>query len=180
MTTKSPLSTLLGACLAGLLVMACSPMKEPAQAALADATSVLQKVAPDAEKYAPEQYAQVKEQVTGMQAAFDKQDYQAVLNTVHKLAPALKTLAETVANRKRDAAIALKAQWTSLSADLPKSLAALEARLAEVRKTHRLPKGVSKDALPDADAAIADAKLLWSDAQGALTAGNVEDAVAKG
>jgi hypothetical protein len=180
MTKMFKRSTLLAAVLAGFVILACSPMKEPAEAALADANAALQQVAPDGLKYAPAEYATVNEQVTAMKAAFDKQDYQAVLNMVHKLAPNLKMLAGTIANKKSEATMALKDQWTHMSSDVPKSIAAVETRIAELSKTHKLPKGVSKDALAGAGAAADAAKQGWSDAQSARTSGNIEDAVAKG
>lgn len=172
-------SRLLAAVLAGFVIVACSPMKDPAEVALADANAALQQIAPDGQKYAPTEYATVSAQVAAMKAAFDKQDYQTVLNTVRKLAPDLRLLAETIANKKSEARIALKDQWSRMSRDLPKSIAAVEARMAELGKARKLPKGVSKDALAGAGAAVDAAKQGWSDAQSARTSGKLEDAVAK-
>jgi hypothetical protein len=155
-------------------------MKDPAEAAIAEATNVMKKIEPDAQKYAPTEYAALHEQVAVMKAAFDKQDYQTVLNTVRKLTPAVRMLAETVANRQRDARHALKQDWKALSGDTPQALAAVEARIAELGKTHKLPKGVAKDALAGAGTLVGAAKQDWSDAEAAQQGGNVEDAVAKG
>ena len=166
--------------LAAFVAIACSPMKDPAEAAIADAKNALEKVGAEGQKYAPDQYAAVEEQIAAMKTAFDKKDYEAVLNMVHKVAPNLKLLAETVVSKKNEARIALKDQWAKLSTDLPKSLSAVETRLAELNKTHKLPKGVSKDAVAGAGAAVDSAKQGWNDAQSARTAGNLEDAVAKG
>src|SRR3974390_1272755 len=173
-------SGLLGAVLAGLLLVACSPMRDPAEAALADANAALQKIAPDGEKYAPTEYATVKEQVAAMQTAFDKKDYEAVLNMVHKLAPNLKLLAESINNKKSEAMIALRDQWKTMARDLPSSVSAVETKIAELSKARTLPKGVSKDAVAGATAAVAAVKQAWSEGQSARTAGNTEDAVAKG
>ena len=181
MTTLFPRSRLLGAVLAGLLMVACSSaMKESAQLAIADADKALQRVSTDGQKYAPDQYAIMSEQVTAMKAALDKQDYQTVLNTVHKVADSVKTLKSAVATKKYEARAVLDVQWSSMSRDVPKSLSAVEARVADIKKTHRLPKGVSKDALAGAGAEVDAAKQGWSDAQSAKTSGNVEDAVTKG
>ena len=180
MTTILQRSRLLGAVLLGLVMAACSPMKDPAEAALADANAALQRVAPDALKYAPTEYAAVNDQVAAMKAAFDKKDYEAVLNMVRKLGPDLRLLAETVNSKKGEAMIALKDQWSRMARDLPKSFSATEARIAELSKAHKLPKGVTKDALAGAGAAVDAAKQGWSDAQSARTSGNIEDAVTKG
>ena len=180
MKTMSLHSRLLGAVLAGLIIVACSPMKDPAEAALADATNALKKIAPEAEKYAPTEYAAVKEQVASMNAAFDKKDYETVLKTVRQVGPNLRALAQTVNENRRTATIALREQWSGMSGDLPKSLAAVEAKVAELTKSHKLPKGVSKDALAGAGTAVDAVKQGWTDAQSAKTSGNLEDAVAKG
>jgi hypothetical protein len=180
MTKTFQRSRLLAAVLAGFVILACSPMKEPAEAALADANAALQKVAPDGVKYAPAEYATVSEQVATMKAAFDRQDYQTVLNMVSRVAPNLKLLAGTINNKKSEAVIALKEQWATMSRDVPKSIAAVEARIGELGKARKLPKGVSKDALAGAGAAVDAAKQAWSESQKARTSGHVEDAVAKG
>ncbi len=182
MTTMFQRSKLLASALvlAGLVMVACSPMKEPAAAAIKDATTTLQKIAPEAMKYAPAEYAAVNEQVVGMQTAFDKKEYDSVINTVRKLAPNLRLLAEKINNNRRDALIAMKEQWKNMLVDVPKSLAVVEARIAALGKSHALPKGLSKDALAGAGSTAAAVKQAWSDAQSAQSAGNVEDAVAKG
>jgi hypothetical protein len=180
MTTTFQRSGLFGAVLAGVLLVACSPMKEPAEAALADANAAMQKIAADGQKYAPTEYAAVNEQFAAMKAAFDKKEYESVLNMVHKLAPNLKLLAETINNKKNEAMIALKDQWKNTARDLPGSLSAVETRIAELSKARTLPKGVSKDALAGAGAALEAVKQGWADAQSARKSGNLEDAVAKG
>jgi hypothetical protein len=180
MTTIIQRSRLLGAVLAVFVMAACSPMKDPAEAALADVNAAMQKVGPDALKYAPAEYANVNEQVAAVKAAFDRKDYETVLNMVHKLAPDMRLLAETVASKKGEAMMALKDQWKNMSREVPKSFSAVETRIAELRKTRKLPTGVSKEALAGAGAAVDAAKQGWSDAQSARTSGNVEDAVTKG
>ena len=180
MTKTLQRSRLVAAVLAGIVILACSPMKEPAEAALADANAALQKVAPDGLKYAPTEYATVSDQVATMKAAFDKQDYQTVLNMVSRLAPNLKLLAGTIANKKSEAVIALKEQWAGMSRDIPKSISDVETRIGELGKAHKLPKGVSKDALAGAGGAVDAAKQAWSESQSARSAGKMDDAIAKG
>ena len=180
MTTMFQRSRLLGAVLTGLVIAACSNMAEPARMAVADMETTLQKFGTDGPKYAPDQYAIVSAQIVAMKADLDKTDYQAVLNMVHKIAPNMKSLAYTVANKRDEARVALDGQWSGMSRDVPKSLSAVEAKVADLKKSHKLPKGVSKDALAGAGAEVDAAKQGWTDAQSAKTSGNVEDAVAKG
>lgn len=181
MTTMFQRSRLPGAVITIFLMAACSnSMKEPAQMAIADANAAFQKFSIEGPKYAPDQYALVSEQLAVMKAGLDKQDYQGVLNMVHKVAPNMKSLANAIASKKDEVRVALDAQWTGMSRDLPKSLLAVEARVATLKKSQKLPKGVSKDALAGAGAEVDAAKQGWSDAQSAKSSGKVEDAVEKG
>ena len=180
MTTMFQRSTLYGAVLAGLLIAGCAPNKQPAEMAIADANTTLKKASDDGQKYAPEQYAIVSEQVVAMRAAFDKQDYNSVLNMVSKLGTSLRSLGEAISNKKADARVALRDLWSGLSRDVPKSLLDVESKVADLKKAHRLPKGVTRDAFAGLGAKIDAAKQGWGDAQSAQTAGNLEDAVAKG
>lgn len=180
MTTMLRRSRLLGAVLAGLVIVACSDTREPAGKALANVNAVLQKFSTDGPKYAPDLYASATEQSAAMKADFDKGNYQAVLNVAYKLAPSINTLASTIASKKGEAMVGLDDQWTSMSRDMPKSLSAIEARVADLKKSHKLPKGVSKDALAGASAEVDAAKQGWNDAQSAKTARNLEDAVTRG
>ncbi len=171
---------LFAALLACVALAACSPMKDPAEAAIADATAALKKIGPEAQTLAPTEYATVNEQITAMKAAFDKKEYESVLNMVHKVAPSLKLLAETVTSKKGEALTKLKDQWRHYVADVPASLTAVEAKATELGKARRLPKGVSQEAVAGAGPAIDAAKQAWADAESAKKAGHLEDAVAKG
>jgi len=166
--------------IAGAWVVACSPMKDPAEAAIADASNALAKVGADGEKYAPAEYQTVKDQIAAKKAKFDRKEYEAVLNDVHNVAPSLRMLAETVVSKKGEARIKLKEQWNGMATAMPASVSAVETKIAEIGKTHKLPKGVNKDAVAAAGPALDAAKQGWADAQSAKTAGNLEDAVAKG
>jgi hypothetical protein len=158
----------------------CSPLKDPAEAAIADANAALAKVGTDGPKYAPNEYQTVSDQVAAMKTAFDKKDYETVLNTVRNVGPNLRVLGEAITDRKRQARIALGEQWTAMSHDVPGELTAVEARVAQLRKGHPLPKGVTADAVAGAGAAVDAAKQGWSEAESSRKAGNVEEAVDKG
>ena len=180
MPTIVPCSRLLGVVLAGLVMVGCSDTREPARKALSNVSAVLQKFSTDGPKYAPDLYASATEQVAGMKADFDKENYQAVLNVAYMLAPKIQTLASAIASKKGEAMMALDDKWTGLSRGMPKSLSAVETRVADLKKSHKLPKGVSQDALAGASAEVSAAKQGWTDAQSAKTSRNLEDAVTKG
>jgi len=179
MTMMKPRSMFAGTVILGLLFAACQNLQEPATKAVTDATATLQALSTDAQKYAPEQYSQVSAQVADMKAALDKKDYQGVINMAPKAAASMKALREVAAAKKNEAMEALSSEWASLSNSMPSAVGAVESKLAEFKKTKKLPAGVTKDAFAAAPAALDDAKKAWADAQSASGAGNVEDAVAK-
>jgi len=180
MTARFLRSCVLSALVLVATLAGCSPLKDPAEAAIADANAALAKVGTDGPKYAPNEYQTVSDQVAAMKAAFDKKDYETVLNTVRNVGPNLRVLGEAITDRKRQARIALGEQWTAMSRDVPGALTAVEARVAELRKGHKLPKGVTADAVAGAGAAVEAAKQGWSEAESTRKAGNVEEAVDKG
>lgn len=157
-----------------LLVGACSSQMEPAQQAIAGIDSAVASASPDAAKYVPDEFATVQAKLTELKAAFDKKDYVAVLAG----APALLTEAQNLlgdAALKKEAVIkAMSGEWTSLVATVPAVVAAVGKRVAMLGKSAHLPAGVD---LAAAKTSLADATALWSKAQAAFAAGNVEEAV---
>jgi hypothetical protein len=179
MMTKFSRSRLVAALLAGLVLVACANLEDPARKAVADADAALAKIGPDAQKYVPDQYTAVSEQVADMKAALDKKNYQAVLDAAPKVATSMKALADSAQAKKNEVTEALDTQWTSMAAAFPKSVAAVQAKLADLKKAKKLPKGVTKDTITNADAQVAAVQQSWTDATAAQGKGDLEGAVAK-
>ena len=167
------------ALLAGLALAACANLQEPAKKVLADVEATVTATSADAEQYVPDQYAAVKQKLADMKAAFDKQDYKTVIEGGPALMTEAKGLADAAAAKKREVLEALNTQWTAVAAQVPQTLTAIEARLATFKKTHKLPKGVTKDAVAAANAGLADLKSSWADATSAFGAGNLQGALDK-
>ena len=165
--------------LAGLAVAACTNLQEPAKKVLADAEAAISATSADAEKYVPEQYSTVTQKLADMKAAFDKQDYKAIVTGGPALLADAKALADAAAAKKSEVLEALKKQWTSFAADLPSAVAAIEARIATIKKTHKLPKGVTKDGVASATAGVAEVKSAWAEATAAFGSGNIQAAIDK-
>ena len=92
-----------------------------------------------------------------------------VLNAAQSLAPA--------AAARKDAMLrALNDTWTDLAAEIPAQVAAVQTRLDQLAKQSgkRVPAGVDLDA---SRTAIGNALSLWSKAQAAFAAGNMDEAV---
>jgi len=157
-----------------LVLGACSNQMEPAQQAIANIDSAIASASPDAGKYVPDELATVKGKLADLKAAFDKKDYVAVLAG----APAVLSEAQNLlgdAALKKDAVIkAMGGEWTSLAATVPPLVAAVSKRVAMLDKLKHPPAGVD---LAAAKTNMADATALWSKAQAAFAANNIEEAV---
>lgn len=169
----------LTALVATLALAGCANQMEPAQKALAEVESTLSAAQADAAKYAPDQLRAVNDRLAELKAAFDKQDYKAVVAGAPALLGEARSLADAAAAKKTEFAEALKGQWTSLSAALPQQVTEIETRLGVLEKARRLPDGISKDVLTNARAGLDQAKTLWGEATAAFGAGNLEEAVTK-
>jgi hypothetical protein len=168
---------LLAAFAAGLVLAACANQMEPAKKLLADVEAAVTAAGADAKQYVPEQVASVNQKLAELKSAFDKQDYKTVITGAPALLTEAKGLADAAAAKKKEVLEALGAQWTQLAADLPQSVSAVEARLATLAKTKKLPAGISKDGVAAAKAGLAEAKTAWDGAKAAFASGNVQGAL---
>jgi hypothetical protein len=159
-----------------IALAACAGNKEPAQKLMADIEAVVMAASPEAAKYVPDQLAAVQTKLEALKASFDKQDYAAVVMD----GPALLGLASSLATdaaAKKDAVLhALNDQWTGLAGSLPEYVTALRNRIEFLSKksSKKLAAGIDLDS---AKAGVADAASLWSKAQAAFAAGNLDEAV---
>jgi hypothetical protein len=169
----------LAAAAAGLALVACANQMEPAKKMLGDVEAAVTAAGADAQQYIPEQVASVNQKLGELKAAFDKQDYKTVIAGAPALLVEAKGLADAAAAKKKEVLEALGAQWTSLAAELPQSLSAVEAKLATLAKTRKLPAGVTKDGIAAAKGGVAEAKTAWDEAKAAFGAGNVQAALDK-
>jgi hypothetical protein len=167
------------ALLAVFVLAACGNQMEPAQKALSEIESTLAASSADAVKYAPQKVEEVNGKLAELKAAFEKKDYKAVVMGAPALLADAKALATEAAAKKDEYVKLLGEQWTKLSAGLPQATAAIEARIAELKKTRKLPAGVTKDAVAAAGPALEQVKATWTEATAAFGEGKVEDAVMK-
>ena len=159
---------------AALLLGACANQMEPAQKAIAGIDSAISAAAPDAGKYIPDQLTAAQKKLADLKTSFDNKDYATVLTG----APALLTEAQGLLGaamiKKDEVAKAMAAAWPAMAAALPGLVASVTTKVAALAKSKHLPAGVD---LAAAKTSIADAGSLWSKAQAAFAAGNIEEAV---
>ncbi len=176
------LSVWLLAALAAALVSGCANQKAPAEQAVATAGTALAAVRDDAQKYVPDQLQSVEDQLHSLKDSFAKGDYRSVLTSAPTLTASIRSLKEAAEAKKADAEAALakaKDAWGPMSTEVPKMVDAIQGRLTAIEKSHRLPKGVTKDGVAAAKSGVDSLKSTWADAASASASGDFTTAMAK-
>ena len=176
------LSHWLLAALAAALVMSCANQKAPAEQAVAVAEAALAAVRDSAQKYAPDQLQAVEDQLKGLKDSLAKGDYKAVLTGAPTVNSAINSLKDAAEAKKADADAAsarAKDAWGPVSADVPMMIEAIAKRVDSLSKSHRLPKGVTKQGLAAAKSGLDSLKSQWTEATSAATSGDYTTAMLK-
>ena len=151
---------------------ACSGEKDSAQKLLVDIEEVQAAATPEASKYVPGELNQVRDRLAELNSAFEKKDYAMVVQRAPEVLSAAQALATDAAAKKDELLKGLNEDWANLAELLPNEVLAVQARLEQLAKKPK--KGLD---LEGARAAYADANSLWSKAQAAFAAGNLDEAV---
>ena len=173
------MNTRIGALAALVLLVAGCSQKDPAAEAIDAAEGALEAVYEDAQKYVPERYAEVKAELESARAAFDEERYTDAIAAVKDVPAHAEELAKASVEAKQKRLADLNSEWTRLSGSLPGLVAGIETRLGELGKMRKLPKGMDKQLLEEANAAFGSAKGAWDEANAAFMAGDFEAAVAR-
>jgi hypothetical protein len=165
--------------LAAIVLAACAGQKEPAQKLIADIEATATAASAEASKYVPDELADVQTKLDALKASYAKQDYAAVVAGAPAVLGAAQSLATDAAAKKDAALKALNDQWTGLAGSVPGQLTAVNSGIEFLGKkaNKKLAAGVDLDA---AKTGAAEANSLWSKAQAAFAAGNLDEAVATG
>ncbi len=163
--------------IAAVLLASCAGQKEPAGKLLGDIQATVIAASSEAAKYVPDQLADVRTKFDALKAAYDKQDYAEVVTNAPAVLSAAQGLATAAAAKKDEILKALDEQWTGLAGALPGYLAAVQTRIDQLSKKsgRKPPAGID---LAAAKSGVDDAASLWSKAQAAFAAGNLDEAVA--
>jgi hypothetical protein len=169
--------TLLAALAATISLAACS-QKDPAGEAIAAAENALNAVYEDAEKYVPERYAEVKKGLEAARAAFGEERYADAIAAVKDVPTQAEALAREAAAAKEQRMAEMNADWARISGSLPDLLAGIGGRLEDLGKLRKLPDGMDRQLLEEANAALSSARQAWEEAGAAQARGDLEAAVA--
>ena len=167
---------------AAVFLAACANQKEPAENAVAKIEASLNEVRADAQKYAADQLKTVDESVNRLKQNLANKDYSGVVVGAPSVASAVDDLKSTVATAKADAEAnmaAAQTEWNELSASVPPLVEKLQARVDQLAKTHKYPKGMDKAAFEAAKTAFENLKTEWTEAGNEFTSGQAGNAVRK-
>jgi hypothetical protein len=161
---------------AAVLLAACAGQKQPAEKLIGDVEATVIAASAEAAKYVPDQLADVQSKLGALKAAFDKQDYAAVLSGGPAVLSAAQGLATAAAAKKDEVLKALNDEWTGLAGAVPADVTALQSRIDLLGKksSKKMAGGIDLEA---AKAGVSDATSLWSKAQAAFASGNLGEAV---
>jgi DNA repair exonuclease SbcCD ATPase subunit len=159
-----------------LLAAGCGTgQKDATEAAINAAQAAIDAVQSEAAKYVPDQLQAAQNSLQQAKDALAKSDYRAALSSAKDAASKARELA-TAAAAKRDE---WTKEWTDMSATMPKSLDQIKARLNAYSHGARLPAGMDKTALDEAQTQYDQLKQNWADASAAASQGHLGDAVNK-
>ncbi|HTD74493.1 MAG TPA: hypothetical protein VK652_13275 [Steroidobacteraceae bacterium] len=159
-----------------IALAACTGQKVPAEKLIAEIQQTVTAASDEAKKYIPEQLMAVQTKLDDLKASFDKKDYPAVVTGAPPVLDAAQSLATAAAAKKDEMLKALNDKWTALAGSVPGYMTAVQNRIDALGKksNKKAAAGIDLDA---ARSGVSDASSLWSKAQAAFAAGNMEEAV---
>jgi len=167
---------------AAAILAACANQKEPAEQAVAKVEASLNEVRADAQQYAADQLQAVDTSVKRLKDNLAKKDYRAVVMGAPSVASEVDSLKQNVATAKADAEATLAAAQTEcndLTASVPPMVEKLQARVDQLTKTRKLPKGMDKAAFDSAKTNFESLKTEWTEAGTEFASGQAASAVRK-
>lgn len=158
----------------GLLAWACS-QKVPAEEAIGAAQTAFDEIKSDARVYVPEQAQAVEDALTAVKGVFDAGNYEQAISDAKALADKVNALKEASEAKRKQ----LGDSWTQMSESLPPAVEAIQARVTELSKMRRLPKGISKDQFESAKNGLDEITQTWSAASAAFEGGDLVGCVSR-
>jgi len=165
------------AALLAIILAGCSAQKNSAQNLIVEIEATLAAAEPEAAKYIPEQLSEVRTELAGLRAAFERKDYAGVVSSAPGVLGTAQSLATAAAARKDQILAALNDDWANLAATLPGEVTTLQGRVDLLGKKSGAKPARGIDAAA-ARSRMDDVTALWSKAQAAFGAGNLNEAVA--
>ena len=164
------------------LFAACSSQKEPAENAVARLDTTLEALRTDAEQYASDQLQSVQTSMDRLKEYLERQDYAAVTRTVPRVAAEMEALREATETAKSNAVAMLaeaQSEWDALNESVPPMVEKLQARVDQLARSRKYPKGMNKAQFEAAKSELETIKNEWLEAGDEFASGQAGDAVRK-
>jgi len=164
------------------ILAACANQKEPAEQAVSKIEMSLDGIRTDAQQYAADQLQAVDTSVSKLKERLAQKDYGGVVMGAPSVASEVDALKNTVAAAKADAEATLAAaqtEWNDLSSSVPPLVEKLEARVNQLSKSRKYPKGMDKAGFEAAKSGFDALKTEWTEAGSEFASGQAANAVRK-
>ncbi len=158
-----------------LFAAACSGAKGNAEAAITAADKAVAAVPADASKVAPDELKSLTDAVAAARDQVTKGDYEAALGAVKDLPGRASALAASLPAK----ATAMKATLDTLAVAMPRNLTAIKAKLDQLGKSKKLPKGMDAQQVQGAKDTYAAASEAWSGVMAMVQSGDLAGAMGK-
>jgi len=163
---------------AAMMMAGCGGSRGTAQSVIGQADGALATAKEEASVIAPEELKAAEATLAHMKQSFEEREYKVVVADVPKFNDQLTALKEAVAS-KQTAEAAAAVEWSTLNAEVPKAVEAIQARVDSL-KPAALPKDVTKEELETAKTELETMKTTWAEATAAASAGHTAEATDKG
>lgn len=158
------------------LASGCAGAKGKADAAIAAAEQAVTAIGPDGMKVLPLEVGRLTAAITAAKDTAAKGDYAAALSAVAEIPAQAKDLAAGLPAK----AAQLTAELDTLGFAMTKNLAAVQAKLDEIARTRRMPKGLDAAKVTSLKETVASATSEWSAAMADIKNGDLASALGKG
>ncbi len=161
----------------GLMALALSTTgcaKRSAESAIAKAEGAVAAIQADAEKVAPMELKALTDTLVAMKARVATGDYSGAMMGARQAGTMTRDLKANLATRRDQ----LNAAFTSISAELPKQLETVTAKVAELGAMKKLPATIDAAKFATLKVEVGTWGTAWTAATESFKAGNLAEAMA--
>lgn len=156
-----------------MFLAGCANQRVPAEAALQAAEQAVATVRPEAEQYASDGLKAVDDELAFIKESMDEKKYGAAMSAAKDLTAKVTKLEQAVTAKKDE----LTQGWGPMADSLTTMVGQLEARVAQLASSRRLPAGMTKGQVSEAQASVQQLKDSWTQAAESFKGGKLAEAV---
>jgi len=173
MMKRNPVLLIIAVFVGMLMFVACAGQKGPAELAIKAAEEAINAAKVEAEKYVPDQMAELDNALAAVKDKFAKGEYGAVIPEAQSLVTKAKGVLDAALAKKGE----LMKNWTDLSQGVPGMLEAIQGKVDSLAKSVKLPAGLTAEKFEEVKTTFMSAKDDWAKALESFKAGNYAEAV---